>query len=107
MKFTVVFRIEARDEAVDAAGYIADQGYPENAARWYKGLESAIASLSTMPHRCEHAREHALFPGIELRQLIFKSHRIIFTVRENQVHVLHVRHVARADLESLSDEPDR
>ena len=103
MKYKVVFRAEARDEAVEAAGYIADQGYPETALRWYDGLEEAIASLASMPARCPHAREHGLIPHVELRQLIFKSHRLIFTIRGDEVHVLHVRHVARENLDVLRD----
>ena len=103
MKYKVVFRAEARDEAVEAAGYIADQGYPETALRWYDGLEAAIASLASTPARCAYAREHGLIPQVELRQLIFKSHRLIFTIRGDEVHVLHVRHVARENLDVLRD----
>lgn len=103
MRCKVIFRPEARDEALDAAGYIAEQGSAEMASRWYEGLEAAVASLEFMPARCGFAREHEALPGVELRQLVYKSHRPIFTIRENEVHVLHMRHVARADLESLPD----
>lgn len=103
MAYRVVFRAEARDEALDAADYIAAHSSPEIALGWYEGLEAAIASLSEMPARCGYARENDAFPRIELRQLIFKSHRLIFTVRGDEVHVLHVRHVARANLGNLLD----
>lgn len=104
MRCKVIFRPEARDEALDAADYIAEHGSPEIALQWYEGLEAAIGSLESIPARCGYAREHEAFPGIELRQLVYKSHRLIFTIRENVVHVLHVRHVARANIESLPAE---
>jgi plasmid stabilization system protein ParE len=106
VKHTVIFRTEARDEAVEAAGYIADHGSPEAALLWYHGLEEAVASLASMPTRCPYAREHETLIGVELRQLLFKSHRLIFTIRGNEVHVLHVRHVAQANTEMVSD-PER
>lgn len=99
MKYKVLFRPAARAEAVEAAAYIAEQGSPAAALNWYAALEQAVASLSTMPRRCPSAREHAAFPGVDLRQLVFKSHRLIFVVRAGEVHILHVRHAARADLD--------
>ncbi len=94
MRYRVVFRPEARQEALDAAAYIAASGSNDAALRWYDGLEDAIASLSTMPARFGYAREHGAIPGVELRQLVYKSHRLIFTIRDGVVHVLHVRHTA-------------
>jgi plasmid stabilization system protein ParE len=104
VRYKVIFRPEARDEALDAADYIAEHGSPDIALHWYEGLEAAIRSLESMPARCGYAREHEAFPGVELRQLVYKSHRMIFTIRENEVHVLHVRHVAQANLEAMPDD---
>lgn len=100
-KYAVIFRSEARDEAVEAAGYIADRGYPQAAASWYKALEQSVASLASMPSSHPYAREHGSVSGVELRQLLFQSHRLIFTIRGQEVHVLHVRHVARENVEDL------
>jgi plasmid stabilization system protein ParE len=94
MKYSVVFRVEARDEALAAAEYIAEHASPEVAGRWYEALEAAIKSLATMPRRCPLAREHGSLAGVELRQLVVHSHRLIFTIRASEVHVLHVRHAA-------------
>jgi plasmid stabilization system protein ParE len=96
MRYTVHFHIEAQREMLDAAEFIAEQGSSQAAMRWYAGIEAAIASLASMPRRCARARESVLIPGVELRQLVFKSHRIIFTIRGRHVHVLHVRHAAQA-----------
>jgi plasmid stabilization system protein ParE len=49
-----------------------------------------------MPKRCGHAREAEDF-GLDLRQLVFKSHRIVFRIDEAAriVRVLRVIHGAR------------
>ncbi|MDX2148796.1 MAG: type II toxin-antitoxin system RelE/ParE family toxin [Planctomycetota bacterium] len=104
MRYTVIFRPEARQEAIDAADYIAEHGSPEIALQWYESLEAVVASLTHMPARHGYAREHGSVSGVELRQALFKSHRLIFTIREDEVHVLHVRHVARADLDDLAQQ---
>ena len=70
-------------------------------ARWYEALERAISSLETMPARCEHARERSRTHGIDIRQLVFYSHRLIFLVRGADVHVLHVRHTAQDNIREL------
>ena len=77
--------------------------------RWLNAIEAEINSLSRFPERCPRAREDGLFKH-ELRQLVFgRRHgrfRVIFTICEDAVHVLHVRHGARptmtkADIEEL------
>jgi plasmid stabilization system protein ParE len=97
-KYKVTFRAEARGEAVDAARYISKHADSETALRWYEGLEAAIKSLEDMPLRCPPAREHGAFPGIDWRQLVYASHRLIFMVEGDTVHVLHVRHTAQKRL---------
>ncbi len=103
MRYAIIFRPKARDEALGAADYIVEQSSPAIALVWYEGLEAAVASLEDLPARCGYAREHNAFPEVELRQLIYKSHRLIFIIRENEVHILHVRHIARSNLEALAD----
>ncbi len=103
MKYQIIFRPEARDEALAAADYIASHGSDHAALGWYEGLEEAIATLAVFPAGYAYAREHGVLPGVELRQLVYKSHRLIFTIRGNEVHVLHVRHVAQASMQRLED----
>ena len=61
-------------------------------------MEDAIASLATFPKRCPIAPESARFP-FEVRQLLYgrKPHvyRILFTIENNTVNVLHIRHGRR------------
>lgn len=101
MRFTVIFRKEARDEALRAAEYIAAQGDPATAARWLAGLEQLVETLQRFPRRFSHAREQEAFPAYELRQVVYHSHRIIYTVTEDTVHILHVRHTAQISMEEL------
>ena len=55
-RFQVIFDYDAQIEALDAAEYIARHS-PQNARRWYQGLEKAIASLEILPTRCGIAPE--------------------------------------------------
>ncbi|MCC7142209.1 MAG: type II toxin-antitoxin system RelE/ParE family toxin [Candidatus Eisenbacteria bacterium] len=68
------------------------------ATRWLANLEDAIRSLEQFPERCSLAPENEVFEE-EIRQLLFgKDHgiyRVLFTVRGNEVHILHFRHSAR------------
>jgi plasmid stabilization system protein ParE len=95
VEYRVAFDPLAEIEALDAAAYIARDS-PRNAARWYEGLQKAIKSLSLFPHRCAVAPE-AKYLARELRHYIYKSHRVIFEIVEDDrlVRVLHIRHSAR------------
>jgi plasmid stabilization system protein ParE len=66
--------------------------------RWFRRMREAILSLSEFPLRCSLAPENAEFP-FEVRQLIFgkKPHqyRILFSVADGPVTVLHIRHGRR------------
>jgi len=66
---------------MEALEFIAEQADVETALSWYAGFESAVQRLAEFPQRCPLARENAAFPDVELRQLLYKSHRIIFTIR--------------------------
>lgn len=61
-------------------------------------MEDAIASLNTFPERCPLAPESGSFP-FEVRQLLYghKPHvyRILFTIDEQVVKILHIRHARR------------
>jgi len=94
MKYVVIIQPRAESDIDQAAEWIA-QDSPTNAARWYDGLTKAIFSLQDFPARCSVAPENGTFPGV-IRQLLYGSYRILFTVKDDAVHVLHVRHGARS-----------
>jgi plasmid stabilization system protein ParE len=73
----------------------------ETGWRWFRSLKEAVASLSTFPERCPLAPENREFP-FEVRQLLYgrKPHvyRILFTIEDDAVVVLHIRHGRRKPL---------
>jgi plasmid stabilization system protein ParE len=96
MKYRVCIETRAIRDIDEACGWIGAQA-PEAAERWFSAIEAEIYSLAHFPERCPRAREADLFP-YDLRQLVYGRkqgrYRIIFTVRMQAVHVLHVRHGA-------------
>ena len=83
---------------IEAAYLWLAEHEPEAAERWFNGLYDVIGSLETFPERCPLAPEADFF-GREIRQIFHgrRQHkfRILFTVSERAIHVLHVRHGAR------------
>ena|SRR6266545_2957239 len=59
--------------------------------QWHAGLWRAIFSLEQMPERCALAPENDDF-NHEIRQLLYGSYRILFTIQDDVVKVLHVKH---------------
>ncbi|HEY6350136.1 MAG TPA: type II toxin-antitoxin system RelE/ParE family toxin [Candidatus Angelobacter sp.] len=109
-RYEVIVTPEAEAAIISAFDYI-DERAPLNAERWLRKLYSCITSLENFPHRCALARECQFFDG-ELRQLIFKSHRIVFRIEEEQaivrvVHFLHGRQLAVGEMTGGAEEdPD-
>ncbi len=68
------------------------------AIRWYNRLLEVIRSLEVLPERCPLARESGFF-NEEIRQILHGrrqyKYRILFTVSEHEVHILHARRCAR------------
>lgn len=97
MRFAVLVQPTAEEEIDAAFVYLASEASLEVAARWYNRLEESIATLANLPRRCPVAPEDALFEE-EIRHLLVDPYRVIFTIRGKQVHILHVRHMARRSL---------
>ena len=92
-----IYLVEPTDKALVDAGeayfWISEQS--EGAAlRWYEGLLKAFRSLEKNPLRCSLAPESDFFEE-EIRQLIYGKYRILFTVEDETVFVLRVRHSAQ------------
>jgi plasmid stabilization system protein ParE len=106
----MIFRIELAETAkADIRGqaqWIRENASPGAATKWLDGLYKAIDTLQTRPLRCPVAAESDKFPE-EIHEMLYgergkrkHKHRIIFTVREDTVYVLFVRHTARDDLDA-------
>lgn len=87
------------ESAIQDAFFYIHERSPQNAATWLRGLYRAIDSLENLPERCSIIREQEAFEE-EVRELLYHSHRIIFTIQEHDSLVLvHAfRHTAQDDL---------
>lgn len=101
MKHKIPIRETARRDLLNATSYLAENASEHVAAVWYQGVLEEISSLQEMPDRCSPAREAFAFKEVVVRQHFYKSHRIIFVVLQNEVHILHVWHVAQTSLKRL------
>lgn len=107
-QYTVELDPRAIDDIENALAWLSEKA-PSELPEWIDALESKIRSLETMPERCPLAPEnHQWESELELRQLLFDRYpsiyRIIFTVLENTVRVLQVRHGSRRFLFESEDE---
>ncbi len=70
---------------------------PVYATKWKRGIEEKILSLEIFPESHSLAPENSEFEE-EIRQLLYgkaNSWRILFTIIDTKVYVLHVRHSQR------------
>ena len=105
MTHRIVIEPTAEREIRCAVRWKTENASPTVAARWYNGLIQKIETLRLYPTRCPLAAENDKFDE-EIRELLYgrggkrvHRHRIIFTIREDTVHILYVRHTARDELE--------
>lgn len=106
MKYQVIVTPEAQAEIRESFAYIHERS-PLNAARWLRALYGQIDTLERSPERCVFAREREYLDE-DLRQLVFKSHRIVFTVerKEKRVYVLYVRHASQRAVGEPAEEDE-
>lgn len=98
MSKQVVLTDRAARDMEEAYLWIAKQA-PQTAARWYNGFLDALQTLSSYPERCSLAAESRRSHE-EIRQFLYgkrRSYRALFTIRDQAVVVLHIRHTARRD----------
>lgn len=90
MTYQVVIQPPAEENIINACNWIAKDS-PTNADNWFRQLRERILSLEEFPQRCGLAPENDAFAD-EIRQLIHRPYRVLFTIRNETVHILHVRH---------------
>jgi len=99
--YRVVFTARARADVIKQFHYLVDRS-PAAAARWYTGIEKAIAKLGTQPERHPIADETDQL-GITLRQMLYGRRpgvfRILFSIEGDTVTMHYVRHSARGPIE--------
>ncbi len=88
----MVFQVDITEPAlIDAENYVRFirdvRKEAESAERWFRGLVQAIYSLEEQPERCPVIPEQKEF-AMEIRHLIYFSHRIIFRVERERKRVV-------------------
>jgi plasmid stabilization system protein ParE len=81
----------AIERSAEAAQRIAEEN-PTAAERWVRGLFDAVKVLARFPHR---GREVPETHREEIRELIYRNHRVVYRVSARTVEVLTVRHLRR------------
>lgn len=100
MNYQVAITPRAQSDLLGIVEWIS-QNSPENAENWLNRLLDAIDSLATFPARCAVAPENE-FHQHQVRHLLFGEYRILFSITESRVLVLHVRHGARQPLVDMN-----
>jgi plasmid stabilization system protein ParE len=102
VSYRVVVTARARADTVEALRWLAERS-PAAAARWYAGLEKAIAKLSTLPERHPIAEDESEQLGITLRQMLYGRrrgvYRLFFSIEGETVTLHYVRHSAQGPIE--------
>jgi plasmid stabilization system protein ParE len=96
MDYHVEISPEADQELEAAFLWIAADS-PIRALKWIGTARERISSLTRFPHRCPLAPESDTFQ-IEIRQLIVRPYRVLYTVHHDVVRLLHIRHASRKSL---------
>jgi plasmid stabilization system protein ParE len=101
MNYRVVLSEPAQDEAEEVYFWICKDSLVR-AEKWLNGLLEAVNSLGFQPDQYPFAPEAETFQK-PIRQKLYGKrrgiYRILFEIRGETVHVLHVRHGARRDIE--------
>lgn len=93
MKYRVEIAPSAEEEIEAAYRYIRADS-PINAERWRQGLCEVIEQLDLFPDGCGLAPENRRV-DFEVRQTFYGAYRVLFTILDDRVVILHFRHSAR------------
>jgi plasmid stabilization system protein ParE len=97
----VIFAPRAERDLHSIASYIARRNSPEVAERFGNRLIDRALTLATLPERGRIVPE---FGDPEIREIFFKTYRIVYRVRPGKVEVIRFWHAARGAPEIDSDE---
>ena len=102
MTYRVTILPVAKRQLLEQALWWSENRSVEQAFHWLEGFEAALASLANNPERCSLARENEAFDFIvwELHYGLRNkaTHRAVFEIRNEEVIVYTVRHLAQQDL---------
>lgn len=106
--YRVIIQPEAQ-QGIETAYIWFGNNSPRKGRAWLEGLYKAIMSLEKMPSRCSLAFENDFFDQ-EIRQLMYgkgrSTYRILFTIVDDTVQILFVRHASQKPLSGGGDEDE-
>src|ERR1022692_4943882 len=98
--WNVIVELPAQQDIAEAQLWLAERNQ-EAADRWFDTIYDTIGSLEILPERAPLAPESKSLHR-QIREIFHGrrhyKYRFLFTVTEDEVHVLHVRHGARLAL---------
>lgn len=101
MTYRVNLARHAQEDRERAFNWNSTNYSQEYALRWFSGISDAISSLSMNPQRCPKAIEDDRFP-FDLYELAYgtrkNKHRILFTIRDDVVFIVRIRHSTQRNL---------
>lgn len=102
MTYQVKLLPRAKWQLCDSALWWSENRSTEQAALWLDGFEAALQSLTHNPERWPLAPERDGVP-FEIREMTYglgrsKTHRAVFEIRQHEVIVYAIRHLAQDTL---------
>ena len=90
-RYAIVFEATAQADVRGSYDWGCRVWGKREAGRWARELRTAVSKqLSLMPKAFPIAPEDDEFAE-EIRQVIVGRYRVLFTIRQHKVHVLHIR----------------
>jgi len=86
-KYRVVFVAEAEDDLFDLYHFVAFYDSSDKADALLQKLETACASLATLPYRGHIPPELERIGLLDYREISYKPYRIIYQVRGKHVYI--------------------
>jgi plasmid stabilization system protein ParE len=104
MSYRVLVSNPAENDIESAYRWWRENRSAERAVRWYVGIRKVISELRSTADRHPQAPESDLHPS-GLRQVLFglgsrATHRIVYTVDDDLVSIVRVRHASQDALTS-------
>ena len=102
MTYAVKLLPRAKIQLCNSALWWAEHRSTEQAVRWLAGFEAALQLLAHNPERWPLASESDAVP-FEIREMTYglgrhKTHRAVFEIRQQEVVVYAIRHLAQDSL---------
>ncbi len=102
MNYEVKLLPRAKLQLYNSALWWAEHCSAEQAVRWLEGFEAALQLLAHNPERWPLASESDAVP-FEIREMTYgrgrrKTHRAVFEIRQQEVIVYAIRHLAQDTL---------